>query len=47
VFLNVWSAAMTDGGFFIGTTPLHDPGDEVFDDYPCIVIKQGTSNPTI
>ena len=27
-FLNVWSATMTDGDFFIGTTPLHDPGDE-------------------
>ncbi len=45
-FLNVWSATMTDGDFFIGTTPLHDPGDELIDYYPCIVIKPGTSNPT-
>ena len=45
-FINVWSAVMRDGDFFIGTTPLHDPGDELIDYYPCIVIKPGNSNPT-
>jgi hypothetical protein len=45
-FINVWAADGKDGDFFMGTTPLHDPGDELGDEYPCIVIKPGTSNPT-